>query len=117
MSDQRVDVFRTALEELLESLDATLAAARWQGAEPVPEAVKESAARLVERLGAAGRLRRSVFHGKKVQAAQVNAILDAMQKLDAAYVAGRRPLASANGSSALESAVQAVRADKSWQRD
>ena len=116
MSDQRVEVFRAALEGLMESLDATLAAARWQGPEPLPEDVKASAAQLVERLGAAERLTRSVFHGKKVQAAQVDAILSALQRLDAAYVAGRRPLAAANGSSALESALEAVRADKSWQR-
>jgi hypothetical protein len=118
MTDPRVEVFRAALLELMESIDATLATRRWQGPEPVPEEIKDKAARVIERLGAAERLSRSVFHGKKVEAARVDAIMAAFRQLETAYVAGRRSTAgTANGTGALEAALAAIRADKSWQRD
>src|SRR5687767_3689989 len=43
MKDKRVIVFRTAFEELLESLDATVRVTRWDSVEAIPEPLQESA--------------------------------------------------------------------------
>ena len=46
MKDKRIVVFRKALEELVESLEATLRLANWDEADIAPDPLKDSASRL-----------------------------------------------------------------------
>jgi hypothetical protein len=86
MNDSRVLVFRKTLEGLLESLEATIRVERWTGSEEVPAPLKQSAAQLNDRLGAANRLAAGRFSGSIADAARVGAIAGAVRRLDAAYV-------------------------------
>jgi hypothetical protein len=106
MKDKRVIVFRTALEEVIESLDATLRVMRWDSGESVPEPLQESASRLVARLGAADRLASGVFKGTAADVQRVTAITESMKKLDAAYLAYRKKLGA--GASEREKAAKAL---------
>jgi hypothetical protein len=119
MKDTRVTFFRKTLEELVESLEATLRVTRWVGPEVVPEPLKESASRLVTRLGTADRLASGVFKGSPSDSARVDAMLGAMRRLDAAYVAYRKRLESTPNDSdgaaaALDIEIGEVKADASW---
>ena len=87
MNDSRVLVFRKTLEGLLESLEATIRVERWTGSDAVPTPLKQSAAQLNDRLGAANRLAAGRFTGSIADAARVGAIAGAVRRLDAAYVA------------------------------
>ncbi len=116
MKDARVTIFQKTLAGLIESLDATVRVQRWTGAESVPVPLKESASLLVERIGTAGRLVSGNFRGSPVDVARVNAMLDAMRRLDAAYVAYRqgmdRPAAERERAEmALGAVIDEVRAD------
>ena len=116
MKDTRVTFFRKTLEGLIESLDATLRLKRWDSAEDVPAPLAESASRLVSALGTADRLASGTFSGSAADTARVNAMLGAMRRLDAAYVAYRRQLdvTPANGetaASALNAEIDEVKAD------
>ena len=93
MRDARIATFREALEGLIESLDATVRVGRWAETEGVPEPLKESASRLVARLGTAGRLSSASFTGTKADIERVNAMRTAMRRLDEAYVAYRQRVA------------------------
>ncbi len=89
--DPRIVTFRGALESLIESLDATVRIARWDpGGEPVPEPLRRSAAQLQERLGSANRLAAGKFVGAPAVVTVSSAIREAVQQLDAAFVAYRR---------------------------
>lgn len=89
--DPRIVTFRGALEALIESLDAEVRIARWQGDdEPVPEPLQQSAARLQDRLGSATRLAAGKFVGAPAVVNTSDAIKEAIQELDAAFVAYRR---------------------------
>lgn len=92
MKDARVTTFRNALEGLIESLDATVRVTRWSEVESVPEPLKESASRLLARLGTADRLAAASFTGTVADVARVAAMRTAMRRLDAAYVAYRQQL-------------------------
>lgn len=120
MKDERVAFFRKALEGLLESLDATVRVTRWSGAEVIPDPLQESAGRLVNRLGTADRLATSQFKGSIADVARVNAMTEAMRRLDTAYVAFRHRLEVKPGDSdvaalALHAELDEVKADaRSW---
>ena len=90
MKDLRLKVFREALEGLIESLDAIVRVSRWADAEPPPEPLRIAAAKLLDRLGTAGRLSSGTFVGTPVDTVKVNAMIATMRKLDAAYVAYRK---------------------------
>jgi hypothetical protein len=92
MKDARVATFRNALEGLIESLDATVRVTRWSEGEGVPEPLKESASRLLSRLGTADRLAAASFTGTVADVARVSAMRNAMRRLDAAYVNYRQQL-------------------------
>ena len=80
--------FRGALESLIESLDATVRIARWEPAsEPIPEPLRRSAGQLQERLGSANRLAAGKFVGAPAVVATSEAIREAVQQLDLAFVA------------------------------
>jgi hypothetical protein len=116
MKDARVAVFRDALKGLIESLDATVRVTRWSDVEAVPGPLKESAARLTTRLGAAGRLASSKFSGSVADTARVNTMLGALRRLDAAYVAYHQRRAGSESerhaaAAALDAEIDEVRAE------
>jgi hypothetical protein len=120
MKDQRIPFIRKTLDSLIESLEATLRVRRWSGAESVPEPLKLSADRLLDRLGAADRLAASAFRGTPADMTRVEAMLAAMKRLDAAYVAYRSRIEKAPGEKdeaaiALDEAIGEVKAGaSSW---
>jgi hypothetical protein len=116
MKDSRVTYYRKTLEGLLESLDATVRLKRWTGEESVPEPLKESASRLITRLGTVDRLASSQFKGNAADVARVNALVGAMRRLDTAYVAfcqesERGPREREKAAEVLGSAIDATRAE------
>jgi hypothetical protein len=90
MKDQRAASFLSALESLMDSLDATVRLKRWNSAEEIPGPLRSSADKLVERLGAANRLAAGKFVGAAVVAKRVSAMCDAIRRLDTAYVSYRK---------------------------
>ena len=89
--DPRIVAFRSALESLIESLDATVRIARWEtGVEPIPDPLRHSAEQLQDRLGSANRLASSKFVGAPAVVATSNAIKEAVRDLDTAFVAYRK---------------------------
>jgi len=91
MKDQRLKVFRTALDALVESLDALVRVSRWSDPDaPPPEPLLVAASKLAERLGVAGRLASGTFVGTPVDVNKVSAMCAAMKRLDVAYVAYRK---------------------------
>ena len=92
--DPRIVTFRGALESLLESLDATVRIARWRSGdgERIPEPLHRSAALLQDRLGSATRLAAGRFVGAPAMVNTSDAIKEAVQELDAAFVAYRKRL-------------------------
>lgn len=116
MKDARVTIFRRTLEGLIESLDATARLTTWTSADGAPEPLQESASHLVTRLGTADRLASGNFKGSPADVARVNAMLGAMQRLDAAYVAYRHrlqgsPSERSDAATALHAEIDEVRAD------
>jgi hypothetical protein len=115
MKDQRLKVFRGAVEDLLESLDAYVRVARWTDpGEAVPEPLRSAATKLVGRLGTASRLASSVFVGTATDSSKVTAMCVAMNRLDAAYVAYRQrvdrtPKEESTASVRLEAEIGEVR--------
>ena len=90
MRDQRLKVFRDAVDQLLESLDAHIRLARWDAKEPKPEPLVSTASKLIDRLGAAVRLSAARYQGPAADVAKVDAMRAAMKRLDSAYAAFRR---------------------------
>lgn len=112
MNDLRLRVFRSAVDDLVESLQAVIRLARWDGAEPEPEPLVAAAARLQDRLGAAGRLATTRFQGPAREVTKVEGICKALGTLDAAYLAFRRQMqASPAGSPAREEALATLEAE------
>jgi hypothetical protein len=88
--DPRIVTFRSALESLIESLDATVRITRWRPADgEIPEPLERSAAQLEDRLGSATRLAAGRFVGAPAVVTTSSAIKEAVQELDAAFVAYR----------------------------
>jgi hypothetical protein len=104
MRDRRVQIFRSAAMALVESLDAVVRLSRWTGADAAPEPLVSSAAKIVERLGAADRLVGSRYDGPKADADRVAAMCEAMKRLDVAYRAYRQK-AEGSGADATAAAV------------
>ena len=94
MKDQRIKVFSAAVDALTESLDALVRVSRWTGAEPPPEELSAAVSKLVDRLGVASRLVSNPFQGTPADMRKVSAMCGAMKRLDAAYVAYRKQVAS-----------------------
>lgn len=116
--DQRIAFFRSVLENLVESLDATVRIQRWTDAESIPEPLQQSAALLVDRLGAANRLAAGKFIGPPVVAARVTAMNAAIQRLDVAYVQYRHrvdttPAQKGEAAAALDAEIGEVKAEAS----
>ena len=112
-------IFRRTLDELIESLDATVRVSRWVGSEEAPAPLHESASRLVARLGTADRLGSAKFSGSVADAARVTAMVSAMRRLDTAYVAFRAQLQSGPSDRevaavALGAELDEVKASAAW---
>lgn len=110
MKDRRLQVFRSAVEGLVESLEAMIRLTRWEGEKPEP--LVASAAKLVERLGTADRLSSAKFNGPPVEANKVAHMCIALKRLDAAYVAYRQqskaPTGTADATAVLETEIAAT---------
>ena len=116
MRDQRVTFYRKTLEQLIESLEASVRVTQWNGGEAVPQPLKESAGQLIVRLGTADRLASSTFKGTIADVAKVDALLGAIRRLDAAYVAYRQTVKAKPGelehaASALGGEIDGVKAE------
>jgi hypothetical protein len=93
MKDQRLKVFRAALDALIESLDALVRVSRWTDtAEAPPEPLRVAVSKLNDRLGTADRLASGKFVGTPTDTNKVNALCATMKRLDLAYVAYRKRL-------------------------
>ncbi len=94
----------------MDSLDATLRLANWDAAESVPEPLRDSASRLMTRLASADRLAAGVFKGNPGDVAKVSSLMDAMRRLESAYVAYRKTASSTSpaGSRATDALVNAL---------
>ncbi|MGH7435800.1 MAG: hypothetical protein ACRENE_09005 [Polyangiaceae bacterium] len=85
--DPRIVTFRGALEALIDSLDATVSITRWPNVgEPIPLPLLQSAARLQDRLGSATRLANGKFVGAPTFVNTSDAIREAVQALDGAFL-------------------------------
>jgi len=85
MNDRRVAVIREALEVLIDSISATSRLKRWDGADSIPESLRQSALQLDKRLEAANKLSSSGFVGNTLVVSRLNGISDAIRRLDRAY--------------------------------
>lgn len=120
MKDQRLKVFRGALEGLIESLDALVRVSRWSEADAPPDPLRAAAAKLLDRLGTAGRLSSGTFVGTPSDANKVQAMFDTMRRLDAAYVVYRKrvdssPAQALDAAANLEADIAEATASQSWQ--
>lgn len=120
MKDQRVNVFRNAIDSLVESLDALVRVSRWTEADAPPDSLRTAASKLLDRLGAANRLAEGKFLGTPADANKVSAMCSAMKKLDVAYVTYRKRVTSTpneviDAATALELEIsEATGAARSW---
>ena len=115
MRDSRVKFYRTALDGIVESLEAVVTIARWEDpAQAIPSELRESAEKLVQRLGAANRLSTDTFVGAAHDVAKLVAIRAAMKRLDGAYLTYRQQGDSRGGpgsaATLLESELGEVKA-------
>jgi hypothetical protein len=95
MKDQRLKVFRGAVDALVESLEALVRVSRWSdAAEAPPESLNAAVSKLIDRLGTANRLAAGNFSGTATDTRKVTAMCATMKRLDAAYVAYRKKVAS-----------------------
>ena len=121
MKDQRVAYFRSALEALVDSLSATTRLSRWEeSAESSPEPLRQSAAKLVERLGVANRLAADKFAGPPHIVAALTGLSGVMKRLDVAYVQYQRritttPAEQGDATQAFEAEIEEVKtAAQDW---
>lgn len=115
----RMSIFSKTLECLIESLDATVRMDLLDAGTSPPDPLRESAAHLVARLGTADRLVTGHFKGSVSDIARVNAMIDAMRRLDIAYVAyrqrvERKPAERDSAATALDAEIHKVKAEAAW---
>jgi hypothetical protein len=120
MKDQRLKVFRAALDELVESLDAVVRVAGWGDDEQPPEPLRSAVSKLPERLSSADRLASSTFVGSPRDTDKVSAMCKALKHLDSAYVKYRKRVDTtreqgAHAAATLQSDIAEV-TDLPWMR-
>jgi hypothetical protein len=117
MKDHRIQAFRTAIDGLIESLEAEIRLSRWSDAEPKPVPLVLSAGKLQDRLGTAERLSSARFHGTPTELNRVGAMCVVLKGLGEAYVIYRQQLDSPGNENmgeavvALETKVAALAAE------
>jgi len=84
MNDRRVAAIREALENLLDSIDATSRLKRWDATDPFPESLRKSATELDQRLEVANQLASKSYVGSTLVVSRLNGISDAIRRLDRA---------------------------------
>jgi hypothetical protein len=116
-----MQVFRTAIDGLIESLESIVRLARWsdRDGEAAPEPLVSAASKIVDRLGVADRLASSRFNGPPPDVIRVGAMRDAMKRLDVAYRAYRQraesPADASDALATLETEIAATSAGaSSW---
>jgi hypothetical protein len=82
MNDRRVAAIREALENLLDSIDATSRLKRWDVTEPFPESLRKSATELDARLESANQLASKSYVGSQLVVSRLSGISDAIRRLD-----------------------------------
>ncbi|CAN5662772.1 hypothetical protein BH09MYX1_BH09MYX1_58340 [soil metagenome] len=97
MKDHRLQIFRNAVEGLVESLEAVIRLSRWTGQEAKPEPLVAAASQLISRLGTADRLAASRFSGPAADVTRVTAMCAAMRRLDAAHLVYRKRMDEVRG--------------------
>lgn len=85
MNDRRVAAIRSALELVVESVDATTRIARWDNADPIPDSLRQSAAQVAANLKAANSLAHGSFTGTPAVVTRLSGISSAIRRLSAAY--------------------------------
>jgi hypothetical protein len=105
MKEHRMQVFRSAIEGLIESLEAVIRLSRWSDTEPKPEPLVLSAGKLLDRLGTADRLSSAKFHGTPAEMNKVAAMCVVLKRLDAAYLAYRQQIDSPTRENADDAVV------------
>jgi hypothetical protein len=109
MKDHRLQVFRVAIDGLVESLDAVIRLSRWNDPEPKPEPLVTAAAKLLDRLGTADRLSKTNFRGSPAEVTKVTAMCAVLSRLDAAYLGYRKQMESVkNGTESASDAAAAL---------
>jgi hypothetical protein len=86
MNHQRVHVFRDALSNLLESLEAVVQVANSNEPQQAPEPISAVASQLQARLSSAGRLAAGKFNGTHADIPHVATICGKITQLESAYV-------------------------------
>src|SRR3954464_4189357 len=115
MKDNRVAAFRTALEQLMSAMDATVRIARWTEApDAIPAPLQKAASQIEERLAAATKLAETKVVGAPQVTARINAMSDCIRRLNEAYAAYRTEIAAAPGTNAeaalsLDAAIAEVK--------
>ncbi len=94
MRDERIAYFRSVVEALFESLDATAQISQTSDPTDAPEPLQETAGKLLARLGAANRLASARIVAPPPVAAKLLDMRRTIQHLDAAYVHYRAHLGS-----------------------
>ncbi len=113
--DQRVIVLRKALGGLVDSLDATVRKARWQGTEAIPEPLERSAANLDTRRTEAQRLIAAKVVGSGTVFTALTTMTQALRDLETAgakYLDGNRDASApdrADEDMALDAALERAR--------
>ncbi len=111
MKDTRVAAFRSALDSLVASLDATVRIARWTDApDAIPAPLKKDADRIDERLRAAVTLAETKVVAAPPVMTRITAMAESIKGLDAAYASYRaeiaaRPEAMRDAALTLEAAI------------
>lgn len=101
MKDARVAAFRSALDSLMLSMDATVRIARWtEPTEMIPPPLQKAASALDERLATATKLADSKVVGAPLVTARINAMSQCIRRLDEAYKAYRAEVDAAPGTEA-----------------
>jgi hypothetical protein len=81
MNDRRVAAMRSALEALIESIDATTRIARWDSSDPIPASLGQSAAKLETNLASAKKLAQGNISGTPAVTAHLMTMTAAIRRL------------------------------------
>ncbi len=85
MNDRRVAAIRSALEVLVESIDASSRIARWDVSDPVPDSLRLAAAQLDANLKLANELVQGNFSGTPAVTSRLIGTSAAIRQLTSAY--------------------------------
>jgi len=85
MNDRRVAAIRSALELLIDSIDATTRIARWDVSDPIPDSLQLAASQLDANLKRANEFVQGNFSGTPAVALRLNGTSAAIRQLASAY--------------------------------